>query len=227
MHAGWQRSMSPNWRRDSEIGLVPVGSALLVENFDQWVLGRGRGAGWPHRPTRTGASGARFLHAPALPLRCVRPRRARQAGRERQRLLAAGLALARAAGGDRLRDADPAARVQYDNPAARTIIASVDAGIPQFGPISRPGFAATRDLIATPGVVRAGDAARPDDPDIGRPLKTGALRRRLGRRRRSGHCAALGTALDIDHEAARLLRAATCRQHDARCATSCTDACDD
>src|SRR5256885_15666309 len=40
MHAGWQPLYVTELRRDlKEIGLVPVGSALLVENFDRWMLG--------------------------------------------------------------------------------------------------------------------------------------------------------------------------------------------
>src|SRR5260370_30142075 len=40
MHAGWQPLYVTELRRDlKEIGLAPVGSALLAENFDRWVLG--------------------------------------------------------------------------------------------------------------------------------------------------------------------------------------------
>src|SRR5438270_1013129 len=41
MHAGWQPLYVTELRRDlKEIGLVPVGSALLGGHFDGWVLGR-------------------------------------------------------------------------------------------------------------------------------------------------------------------------------------------
>src|SRR5205085_12176800 len=41
MHAGWQPLYVTELRRDlKEIGLAPVGSALLAENFDGWMLGR-------------------------------------------------------------------------------------------------------------------------------------------------------------------------------------------
>src|SRR5205814_8811283 len=41
MHSGWQPLYVTELRRGlKEIGLVPVGSALLVENFDGWVLAR-------------------------------------------------------------------------------------------------------------------------------------------------------------------------------------------
>src|SRR6267378_7045940 len=40
MHAGWQPLYVTELRHDlKEIGLAPVGSALLAENFDRWVLG--------------------------------------------------------------------------------------------------------------------------------------------------------------------------------------------
>src|SRR5262249_41692481 len=41
MHAGWQPLYVTELRRDlREIGLMPAGSALIAENFDQWMLGR-------------------------------------------------------------------------------------------------------------------------------------------------------------------------------------------
>jgi len=101
----------------------------------------------------------------------------------------------------------PAGRVRYDNPAARTIIASLMSGIRNLADIPT-GFAATRDLIANMLALCAAGDVRPAETTrtpVG-PLNR-ALRRRLGR---SDEIPAIalpcGTALDINHELLGLLR---------------------
>src|SRR5205085_10211772 len=132
MHAGWQPLYVAELRRDlKEIGLVPVGSALLAENFDGWVLGRRvrklvAGIADPDRRelVRDFCMHQRFrcdvFARDAAPL---------ASAEQRQRLLSAGVALARPPAAITYEMPTPAGRVNYDNAAARAVIASLMSGI--------------------------------------------------------------------------------------------------
>src|SRR5205085_5378884 len=132
MHAGWQPLYVTELRRDlKEIGLVPVGSALLVENFDGWVLGRRArglvaGIADPDRRelVRDFCIDQRF--------RCdvfARDAATLDEAEQRRRLLTAGLALARPPAAIHYEMTTPAGRVRYGNKAALAIVAALMAGV--------------------------------------------------------------------------------------------------
>jgi SAM-dependent methyltransferase len=210
MHAGWQPLYVTELRRDlKEIGLEPVGSALLVENFDRWVLGRRaqKLVADIADPDRRELVRDFCLHQR---FRCdvfARDAATLAPAEQRQRLLTAGLALARPPEAIAYEMPTPAGRVRYDNAAARTIIASLRSGIRTLADIPT-GFAATRDLIANMLALCAAGDVRPAETTrtpVG-PLNR-ALRRRLGRNDEIPAIALpCGTALDIDHELLGLLR---------------------
>ena len=212
MHAGWQPLYVTELRRDlKEIGLVPVGSALLVENFDGWVLGRRArglvaGIADPDRRemVRDFCIDQRF--------RCdvfARDASPLTASKQWERLMSSGLALVRPPAAITYEMPTPAGRVRYDNPAARAIIASLMSGVRRLADIPS-GFAAARDLIANMLVLCAAGDVRPTETTrtpVG-PLNR-ALRRRLGKAEEVPAVALpCGTALDIDQDIVRLLSGA-------------------
>jgi SAM-dependent methyltransferase len=178
MHAGWQPVYVTELRRDlAEIGLKPVGSATLVENFDRWTLGpRARvlvaGVADPNlrELVRDFCIDQRF--------RCdvfTRDAEPLDAAEQRRGLFAAGLALARPPAAIAYRAPTPAGHIAYDNAAARSIVIAVAAGARTLADM--PGTA--RDLLAAAlALCAAGDV---------RPVETGrvpveALNRALRRR---------------------------------------------
>src|SRR4051794_16283507 len=212
MHAGWQPLYVTELRRDlKEIGLVPVGSALLVENFDGWVLGRRArglvaGIADPDRRemVRDFCIDQRF--------RCdvfARDASPLTASQQRERLMSSGLALVRPPAAITYEMPTQAGRVRYDNPAARAIIASLMSGVRRLADIPS-GFAAARDLTANMLVLCAAGDVRPTETTrtpVG-PLNR-ALRRRLGKAEEVPAVALpCGTALDIDQDIVRLLSGA-------------------
>jgi SAM-dependent methyltransferase len=131
LHRGWQPLYVTELRADmATIGLTPVGSATLIENHDDLVLGE--------------ASRERLAAIPAGNLReqvrdfCLDQRFRRDVfargnppldGAERERRLLAGrLALARPPATIRFMTTTPRGRVGYDSPAARAIVAALAAG---------------------------------------------------------------------------------------------------
>ncbi|MBV8494360.1 MAG: methyltransferase regulatory domain-containing protein [Alphaproteobacteria bacterium] len=210
MHAGWQPLYVTELRRDLKaIGLVPVGSALLMENFDGWVLGRRARAlvAGITDPDRRELVRDFCLHQR---FRCdvfARDASRLTPAEQRERLLAASLALARPPAAITYEMATPAGRVQFDNAAARAIIASLMSGIRRLNDIP-DGFAAERDLIANMLALCAAGDVRPAETThtpVG-PLNR-ALQRRLGKAAEIPVIALpCGTALDIDHELLGLMR---------------------
>ncbi|HYU11626.1 MAG TPA: class I SAM-dependent methyltransferase, partial [Stellaceae bacterium] len=210
MHAGWQPLYVTELRRDlKEIGLVPVGSALLMEKFDRWMLGpRARAAvssiDDPDRRelVRDFCIDQRFrcdvFTRDAAPL---------DEPEQRQRLLTAGLALARPPAMIAYEMSTPAGRVRYANKAALAIVAALMAGVARLADIPAD-FAAPGDLVANMLALCAGGDVRPVETtraSVG-PLNR-ALRRRLGGAEEIPVIALpCGTALDIDHELLGMLR---------------------
>ena len=155
----------------AEIGLKPVGSALLVENFDGWVLGR--------RARRLVAEVADPDLREMVRDFCIDQRFrcdvfARDASpldatEQRERLLAAALALTRPPGGIAYRMPTPAGHLDYDNPAAHAIVAALPPGR-VASPTCRPAVAIratcwpTRWRCAPPA---ACDRSRPDQRPVG------------------------------------------------------------
>ncbi|MGC2413296.1 MAG: class I SAM-dependent methyltransferase, partial [Stellaceae bacterium] len=117
LHAGWQPLYVTALRRDmAEVGLAPIGSAILLENFNSWVLGRRAHAllGEIADPdlrelVRDFAIDQRF--------RCdvfARDTALLDEAEQRDRLFAAGLALARPPAAIAYRTATPAGQLDYD-----------------------------------------------------------------------------------------------------------------
>ena len=186
------------WR---QIGLKPVGSALLVENFDGWVLGR---------------HARRLVAEVADPdlrelvrdfcidqrFRCdVFARDAPPLGEteQRERLLAAPLALTRPPRGIAYRMPTPAGHLDYDNPAAHAIVAALAAGPRRLADLPAGGCD-PRDLLANALALCAAGSVRPVEPDHV-PVATlnRALRRHLGGSDETPLIALpCGTALELD-----------------------------
>jgi len=202
LHAGWQALYVDGVRRDmAEIGLKPIGSAYLVENFDAWVL------------TRWGRSVLAEVADPDLRelMRdfCLdqrfradvftRDAPAIDTAGQRRRLLAAGLSLTRPPGGVAFRTPTPAGHLDFDNPAAHTIVAALAAEPSRLKDIAAAGVE-PRDLLANALALCAAGAVRPVETNQV-PVATlnRALRRRLGGPDDTPLIALpCGTALEID-----------------------------
>jgi len=210
MHAGWQPLYVTELRRDlKEIGLAPVGSALLAENFDRWVLSpRARAvvssiADPDQRElVRDFCIDQRFrcdvFTRDAAPL---------DEAEQRRRLLTAGLALSRPPAAIAYEMPTPAGRVRYDNNAALAIVAALMAGVRSVADIPAD-FAPVSDLVANMLALCAGGDVRPVETtraSVG-PLNR-ALRRRLGGPEEIPVIALpCGTAIEIDQELLGMLR---------------------
>jgi SAM-dependent methyltransferase len=202
LHAGWQALYVTEVRRDmAQIGLKPVGSALLVENFDGWVLGR--------RARKLVADIADPDLRELVRDFCIDQRFrcdvfARDAApldqtEQRERLLAAPLALTRPPTGIVYRMPTPAGHLDYDNPAARSIVAALAVGPRRLADVPADGCE-PRDLLANALALCAGGGVRP--VETGRvPVATlnRALRRHLGGPDDTPLIALpCGTALELD-----------------------------
>ena len=212
MHAGWRPAYVTEIRRDfAEIGLVPAGSATLVENFDRWTLSRRGGAlvagiADPERRelVRDFLIDQRF--------RCdVFTRDARRINAEEQRrhLFETGLALARPAASISYEAPAPSGRLVYDNKPARAVVAGFAAGAKSLAEIAPNGIA-ERDLTANALALAAGGDVRPVEKTRAPVAALNrALRRRLGGSEEIPVLALpCGTALDIDAELLGLMRGA-------------------
>jgi SAM-dependent methyltransferase len=131
LHRAWQPLYVTELRADmATIGLVPVGSATLIENFDDLVLGkaaRERLASIPDGNLRELVRDY-FLDQR---FRCdvfARGNRRLDAAERDQRILAGGLALTRPPATIRFATTTPRGRVGYDSPAARAIVAALASG---------------------------------------------------------------------------------------------------
>jgi SAM-dependent methyltransferase len=210
MHTGWRPAYVTEVRRDfAEIGLMPAGSATLVENFDGWTLSR-RGRALvasvadPDRRelVRDFLIDQRF--------RCdvfTRDARRLDTTQQRQRLIEAGLALARPAAAIGYEAPAPSGRLLYDNAAARAAVAGLAAGAKSLAEIAPNGIA-QQDLIANALALAAGSDIRPVEKTR-TPVQAlnRALRRRLGGPEEIPVLALpCGTALDIDAELLGLMR---------------------
>jgi len=204
LHAGWRPLYVTELRRDmAEIGLAPVGSAILLENFDRWILG-----------ARARALVSEIADPDLRELVrdfCIDQRFrcdvfARDAARldeaeQRRCLFAAGLALVRPPTAIAYRAATPAGQLDFANPAARAVVGALAAGARSLCEVP-PGDAAPQDLLANAlalcaaGDVRPVEAARVPVEALNR-----ALRRRLGGAQEIPLIAlSCGTALELDHQ---------------------------
>jgi len=210
MHAGWQALYVTEVRRDlAEIGLAPVGSATLVENFDRWMFSRSA----RQLLAEIGDADHRELARDFLidqRLRCdvfTRDAASLGAAEQRRLLTSAGLALARPPGAIAYRAATPGGRLDYDNRAARTIVGALASGARSLADIAEE-CVEPRDLVANALALCAGGDVRPAETTRTpvEPLNR-VLRRRFGGPEEIPVLALpCGTALDLDGELLGFLR---------------------
>lgn len=211
LHAGWRPGYVTEIRRDmAEIGLVPAGSATLVENFDRWTLSR--------RGQRLVASeedpDQRELLRDFLidqRFRCdvfTRDARRLDAAAQRQRLAETDLALLKPASAIEYATPVPAGRLTYDNQAARAIVAGLAAGAKSLAAIAQGGVT-PQDLIAnTLALAVAGDIRPAEKRRAPVATLNRVLRRRLGGPEEIPVLALpCGTAIDLDPELLGLMQA--------------------
>jgi SAM-dependent methyltransferase len=184
MPANWEPLCVTDFRAAMRsVGLVPVGSATLIENYDSFVLG--------HAARRTLAAiadpDARELARDFLIdqffRRDVFIRRGRilNETERRAKLLASFFGLVLPADAIEYTVKTPAGRVRYDNAIARYIVAALAAGPRPLADISGEFAGASEDLLANALVLSAAGALRPVE---GRRIPTRnlneAIYRRLG-----------------------------------------------
>jgi len=210
MHAGWQPLYVTEVRRDlAQVGLIPTGSATLVENFDRWTFGRAARNLLAETPDPDRRELLRdFLIDQRL--RCdvfSRDAAPLAPAEQRRHLMAAGFALARPPAAVAYRAATPGGQLDYDNKAARSIVAALAAGARSLADIA-PNGTEPRDLVANALALCVGGDVRPAEltrTPVG-PLSR-ALQRRLGTPEELPVLALpCGTALDFDQDLLGLMR---------------------
>ncbi len=206
MPAGWRPLYVTEMRPQmAAIGLAPVGSATLIENFDALVFGDEarailRGVADPD---------ARELVRDFLldqRLRCDvfdRGNRRLDPAERGRRLLASSYALARPAPTIRYATTTPAGGLVYDTPSARAIVAALATG-----PRPLDSLAEAPDLLETLLTLCAAGAAMPVGSGS-EPVErlNRAIWRRLGGPEEIGWLALpCGTAIEADRDLLGLLR---------------------
>ena len=166
LHPAWQPLYVTEVRADmATIGLTPVGSATLIENFDALVLGEAARA----RLAAVADADLRELVRDYFldqRFRCdvfARGNRRLDADERRRRLLAGGLALARPPTMIRFTATTARGRIRYDSLAARAIVAALASGprVPADLTADLPG---QRDLLDAVLALCAGGDAVPVEP---------------------------------------------------------------
>jgi len=197
----------------AEIGLKPVGSATLVENHDSFVLGQAA----REALAVIGDEDVRELARDFLIDQFFRrdlfvcEGKALDERGQRQRLLANAFALAR--GADKieyvLRTA--AGRLNFDNAAARAIIAGLAAGPCRLGAIAEHSDAAAEDIVANAIALCASTQILPvESRRASVAAMNAAISRRLGGPEEIAYVALpCGTALPVNDPVRLLLRGDT------------------
>jgi SAM-dependent methyltransferase len=211
--------MSENWEalcvtqvraEMATIGLAPVGSATLVQNFDSLVLGRdARKVLAAISDSNVRELARDFLISQSF--RCdvfVRAGRRLNEDERYQRLRATTFALARPRRAIKYSMATPAGRLRYGNAAARAIVSVLSAGPASLAEITAKSTLAGQDLLANVLVLCAADAVWPVESRRLSVLSVNeAILRRLGGSEEFLYLALpCGTALAIDDVVLRLLR---------------------
>ena len=211
--------MSENWEalcvtqvraEMATIGLAPVGSATLVQNFDSLVLGRDARKALAAISDNDVRELARdFLISQSF--RCdvfVRAGRRLNEDERYQRLRATTFALARPRRAIKYSMATPAGRLRYGNAAARAIVSVLSAGPASLAEITAKSTLAAQDLLANVLVLCAADAVWPVELcRLSVSSVNEAILRRLGGSEEFLYLALpCGTALAIDDVLLRFLR---------------------
>jgi SAM-dependent methyltransferase len=211
--------MSENWEalcvtrvraEMATIGLAPVGSATLVENFDSLVLGRDARKALAAISDKDVRELARdFLISQSF--RCdvfVRAGRRLKEDERYQRLRATTFALARPRRAIKYSMATPAGRLRFGNAAARSIVSVLSAGPASLAEITVKSTLAGQDLLANVLVLCAAGAVWPVGPRrVCVSAVNEAILRRFGGPEELRYFALpCGTALAIDDALLRALR---------------------
>ena len=131
MGASWEPLSVTDVRADmATIGLDPVGSATLIENYDGFVLGKAARAALAAVADPDAREFARDFLIDQFFRRDLFVRKGRRLaeGARRRRLRASCFSLARPAARITYKRATPAGRLSFDTPAARHVTAALAAG---------------------------------------------------------------------------------------------------
>jgi SAM-dependent methyltransferase len=211
MSENWQALCVTQVRTEmATVGLVPVGSATLIQNFDSLVLGR---AARNALATIT-SDDVRELARDLLinqSFRCdvfVRAGRRLNEDERLRRLRGTTFALARPRRAIRYSSATPAGRLRYGNPVARAIVRVLADGPASLAEITAKSSLASQDLLANVLVLCAANAVWPvESRKVSVSALNDAIRCRLGGPEEIRYLALpCGTALAIDDALLRLLR---------------------
>ena len=191
------------------IGLVPVGSATLIENFDPLMLGEAARATLAAIADDDLRELVRDLYLDQR-FRCdvfARGNRRLEGAERRNRLLASTFALAHPADRIRYSITTVAGRCSYDNPAARAIVATLAEGPRSLAGLSPIPLSAQDVLDNILLLCAAGDAvpAEPGRASV-EALNQAILRRLGGLDEIRSLALPCGTALELDLDLMRLLR---------------------
>jgi SAM-dependent methyltransferase len=145
------------------IGLEPVGSAALVENYDSLVVGSAAREALASIGDDNARELARDFLIDQFFRRDVFTRGARRLDEDdrRKRLLASTFMLARPASMIEYVAKTPAGQVKFDNPAARAIVAELAAGPAALSDIAMRSGIAEQDILANALVLCAAETMLP------------------------------------------------------------------
>jgi SAM-dependent methyltransferase len=208
----WQPYFVTEMRAEmASIGLEPVGSATLVENHDAFVLGRAARAALAGIEDDDLREMARdFLIDQSFRRDIfVRAGTDLDEGAQRRKLLDGAFLLTRPAGTPvEYTLATPAGQLNFDNAAARAIVAALAAGPRRLHDIVEQGGVAPMDVIANAMILCASSQVRPVETthaDVA-PVNA-AILRRLGGPEEIGYLALpCGTTVGIDSALRAVLR---------------------
>jgi SAM-dependent methyltransferase len=192
------------------IGLTPVGSATLIQNFDSLILGRAARKALATISNDNVREFARDLLINQS-FRCdvfVRAGRRLNEDERRRRLHAATYALARPYRAIKYTMVTPAGRLRFDSAAARSIVSILSAGPASLAEIIAKSTLPSQNLLANLLVLCTANAVWPVEPHRVSVVSVNeAIRRRLGGPEEIRYLALpCGTATAIDDGLLRLLR---------------------
>ena len=183
------------------IGLSPVGSATLIENYDSFVLGKAARKALAAVADPDARELARDFLIDQFFRRDVFARKGKRLGdnARRRRLLASAFSLTRPAAMIAYKLRTPAGRLSFDNAATRHIVAALAAGPRRLADIAARGIR-ERDLLAgalalsAAGVLSPVEGGRADCAKLNR-----IIYRRLGGPEEIRHLVLpCGTAIAVD-----------------------------
>jgi SAM-dependent methyltransferase len=204
MSASWDVLCVTDVRADlAEIGLQPVGSATLIENYDSFVLGRAA----RERLATIGDRNARELVRDFLINQSfrrdvfVRGGRRLTENERRSWLLDNSYALALPANEVEFVMSTPAGRLNFDNPASRHIVHALASGPRRLADIADPSIE-TQDLVANALTLCASNAVWPVESNRSPVAKVNStiFTRLTGPEEINWLALPFGTAVPVDHE---------------------------